>query len=74
MGAKAMIDQQTATKYINILHAALRDLHTAYPDQFIELRIKEIEPCGWQCYIEFTERGVKLGSESFYINPPEPSS
>lgn len=58
------------TRYIAHIHEMLRKLHAAYPDQQIELRIKEMEPGGWQCYIEFTERGAKLGSESFYINPP----
>ncbi len=58
------------TQYIKIIHHALWQLHLAYPHQRIELRIKEAEVNGWQCYIEFTENDVKLGSESFYINPP----
>jgi hypothetical protein len=62
---------EAATQYINILLTALRDLHAAYPDQQIELRTQEIEPNGWQCYIELREHGVKMASESFYINPPD---
>lgn len=70
VGWAAPKPREAVTQYINILHKALRDLHAAYPDQRIEMRVKEIEPGGWQCYIEFTEHDVKLGSESFYINPP----
>lgn len=62
--------KQAVTKYINILHLALRDLHAAYPDQQIELRVQEIEPDGWQCYIELREHGICMARESFYINPP----
>lgn len=59
------------TPYINILADTVRQLHGAYPHQRIEARIKETEPDGWQCYIEFTEGGATLGSESFFINPPD---
>lgn len=65
-----MTEQQAVTQYINILVDALNDLHAAYPDQRIELRVQEIEPGGWQCYIELREHGVVLQRESFYINPP----
>ncbi len=65
-----MIDQKAATEYINILVKALNDLHQAYPNQRIELRTQEIEPGGWQCYIEMREHDIKMASESFYINPP----
>lgn len=59
------------TAYITILVDALHQLHEAYPRQQIALRIEEIEPNSWQCLIEFTDRGAKLASESFHINPPE---
>lgn len=59
------------TKYVSILHTALRDLHGAYPDQQITLRIQEVESNGWQCYIELREHDIKMASESFYINPPD---
>ena len=58
------------TEYVNILVEALNKLHVAYPDQQIELRAQEIEPGGWQCYIELREHGICVARESFYINPP----
>lgn len=63
---------EAITKYINIIHEMTMQLHAAYPNQQIELRIHETEdePGGWQCHIELREHGIKMASESFHISPP----
>lgn len=70
VGWAAPKPKPAVTQYINIILEMVRNLHAAYPDQQIELRTQEIEPGGWQCYIELREHGIKVASESFYINPP----